>query len=131
MPMFLGSHRPSTQRTGRVFWIPAPDSSLARIRNVPQVFASRRFSPVGGEVAPDRGRNPKVEAEPHVSACEFSGFSDRQVAFVDRPVQLGCQARKVLERCAQAASVFLMSEFGAETTETSDPGWQTALRGAA
>ncbi len=49
--------------------------SLARIPNVPQAFPRGASSPVGREAARGCGRNPMVEAEPHVFTCEFSGFS--------------------------------------------------------
>ena len=53
----------------------APRVSLARIPNIPIVFPRRAFSPVGREASGGPSSTPRVEAEPHVFTCEFSGFS--------------------------------------------------------
>jgi hypothetical protein len=53
----------------------APCVFMARIRNIRHVVARLWVSPVGREVVRGCGCNPKVEAEPHVLTCEFSGFS--------------------------------------------------------
>ena len=48
---------------------------LARIRHIPQVLALRAVSPVGKDAERGHALNLRVEAEPHVSMCQFSGFS--------------------------------------------------------
>jgi hypothetical protein len=53
----------------------APRVSLVRIRNIPQVFPRGAFSPVGREASRGQSSTPRVEAEPRVVTCEFSGFS--------------------------------------------------------
>src|SRR5437867_1240178 len=53
----------------------APGASLARIRYIPQIVASRAVSLVGREVLRGCEVNSTVEARAHVFICEFSGFS--------------------------------------------------------
>ncbi|MBK5290355.1 MAG: hypothetical protein JJE04_01505 [Acidobacteriia bacterium] len=53
----------------------APAADFARIRHIPHVLARRAFSPVGSEVLRGGALNPRVKAEPHVFAYQFSRFS--------------------------------------------------------
>jgi len=52
-----------------------PRVSLARIRNIPQVFRASLVLSGFKESFAGCKLNPRVEAEPHVFTCEFSGFS--------------------------------------------------------
>ena len=70
-----GSHTVRVPNPTPVILTAAPVVRRARIRHIPQVFALRALSPVGKETGRECALNPKVEAEPHVSAYQFSPFS--------------------------------------------------------